>query len=255
MNQKPRSIPFPGAPPQRLGGPGVIPPGAHPGMMPPPGQMPMPSGVPDNRINIIRAQMNPIPQGDEGLKLLRALSGCPLASYAEDLNKLVGEILSTKVEDEEELLNKVGVAIASVLRGDHACADNVEIRTAGIISEDDDLAAVSTKLKAAEKKVEKLQEELDTAIQEMQSLTKERWNTAVKKYGLNPEERLYQLDEDADKINMVSVDCDNCSTMKKVDNCKKDIAALLLRQPSIQKKREADNDDAGKDRGDSNGNP
>jgi hypothetical protein len=223
-----------------------MPQGIPPGMAP---RMPqgMPQGMqqggpapgqdPQAHLRTIRKQHNPLPMGEEGIKQLRAFSQCPLPGCADDLNKLIGQILETNNVDEDKLLTVAGAAIAKVLRGDRNCQKQMTTRTACIMSEDEELHKLHDELKNAETEVERLQEELDTAVQKMQGLTVKRWETAVKKHGLNPEERHYRIHEDTAIIELIELKCPECTAVSDMDSCKRDIVALLFEQ-----KKENDND-------------
>jgi len=229
-------------------------------MMPPqmpfgemPQRPPMPPGE-QPPADKSRARYNPLPMGPQGLKILRGLSDCELSVEGGRLGELVDKLLAMPEEDlDDEVFELVGKATARSMRADTLCSRHLAVRTAAIFEEDDELQKVNAELKEANDTVQRLQVEITEALRRVGELTAERWGLSVEKFGLNPDQRSYRINEEKGVVEQVDFRCNECKARTIVRKTRQEIAERLLRIEG--KKREDSNDGTGEAGEDSGSEP
>ena len=213
-----------------------MPPGMRPmGMMPPPQREN--KAAPPNK-----AKHNPLPPGPHGLRIMQGFAKCQVLEDSDLLNRLIEQLLDLE-DDEEftEITEEAGKAIAVILKSDRSCDKHVKARLAVRFEDDDELLAAHTGLKDAERDVERLQQETAEAIHRMKSLENQRWDLAIKKFGLNPETYFYEIDEEEGTITQKDLDCNSCKGRTIVRKTRQHIAQQVL-DIGKRKAEEAKND-------------
>jgi hypothetical protein len=217
--------------------PGVV--AVPEGMTPPPGavhtglSMPM-GGAPQQPIAVSRATHNPLPAGEEGLKILRALSECPIPEESKKLNELLQLCIKAETDSDtiEQTLTK-GLVVA--LRANKYCKNQTKTRTVCIFDEDEKLKELHTTLHATEKKLETLQNEMRECINTVSKTIDERWKVAVKNYGLNPDKWSYRIDEEKGLIEQVDLQCLECKGISQIRKSRQETAEMLMKLDTDKK--------------------
>lgn len=157
-----------------------------------------------------KASKNPIPEGDDGLRVLREFSECDIPAESKNLNSRVQTLLNIKGDHQVAEL-ALGQGIFAGLRMAQHCADNLHVRTAVNFMSDEKLKSLTEQIKEAEVKGIALQTEMRELMESTQKILTERWNYAVKEFGLNTETKFYRIDEDKNLIEEVELRCDACT--------------------------------------------
>lgn len=210
---------------------GKVPPGAVPaGVSMGPGRTSSPQETAANRL-----ANNPIPSGDEGRKILRAFSDCPIPEESKRLNELMQMCIGHQgpADKIEEIMAK-GLVVA--LRANKYCRDLEKTRTVCIFSEDEELSKINEDIKATETKLENIQKELKEEAMKLSSLLDNRWKKSVSKYGLNPEKWSYRIDEEKGLIEQVDLNCPDCKGSTTIRKVRQETTELLMELDSKQEK-------------------
>lgn len=231
MSRGPMPPGFPGMPPnmnpqmmQQLaarmrqgGGRPGMPPGMPPGMMP--GQQ-----APN------KEQHNPLPEGRSALQILKAYSGCVMPREAATLNTLLTKAQETALTParEKELYDSMAQAITLIFRSDHECEKQLATRTAGFFNEEPELKDLSDKLDTLDKELTELKATFDSKQAELNRLAQERWEKAIKLFGLNIQERFYRIDDEKRIIQQLDLRCENCNGVKLLRDARQELARVLL---------------------------
>lgn len=179
-----------------------------------------------------RSRFNPLPPGPQGNKILRGLVGCELADDAKRLEELMTKVMEMPPteEGEDDLIEALALAIARSFRAEKTCIQHLSTRTAAIFEEDEDLNKTHHKLHEVQKEIDSINTKLGEKIRELHELTAKRWGTAVEKFGLNPADRSYQIDEKEGKIEQIDLKCNECKGRTIVRKTRQEIAEKLMRQ-------------------------
>lgn len=207
---------------QRGGRPGM-PQGMPPGMMP--GMMP---GGPPQAAN--KEQYNPLPDGKGAMQILKAHAGCVMPREAASLNALLSksqEIILAPGR-EKELYEAMAKAITLIFRSDHECERQLATRTAGLFNEEPELKELSDKIIALDAELTEMKRVFDEKRDELNKLAEKRWESSVKLFGLNIQERFYRIDEEARKIEQLDLRCDSCNGVQMLREARQDLARILL---------------------------
>lgn len=163
-----------------------------------------------------KASVNPIAEGDDGLRTLREHAECDIPAASKKLNEHVQLLLNTEGEHPTVEL-ALGQGIFTGLRMAQHCKTHVHARTAVNFKSDEKLTEMTEQIKEAEIKGIALQEEMKMLMVSTQKLLSERWNYSVKAFGLNIETNFYRIDEDKDIIEELELRCDNCTAGKDIN--------------------------------------
>lgn len=211
--------------------PGVV--AVRDGQAPPKGAVPMgisanvpagmsPGGAPT------KLQHNPIPDGPEGLKILRSFSSCPIPQESAKLNQLLQAVLQNDLLDEEKTDAALSKGLIAGLKANKYCASNKKTRTVCMFDQDDELLSLHSQIKEEENTLDRLNKETEECVRRANDLLRQRWEKAVKTYGLNPEKYLYYIDEEKGLIEQVDLDCDQCRGASRIVDARKDVTSLLM---------------------------
>jgi len=212
--------------------------------VPVPNQVPMIGGQrQQTQLGAARAQNNPVPSGDEGLAVLRGLSECPIPAESQKLNNLLSVLIKEKVEDDkiEQVMAK---GLIAALRANVYCNNHLKARTACIFAEDDKLKKMHEDFLELEKATLELNAKLEENKRKVVQVLQERWNYAVKTYGLDVEKFSYRIDEEKGIIEQVDMQCLECKGSTRIRKARQETAELVMRLD--QKKKEKNNDGGGK---------
>lgn len=199
-----------------------------PGMMPAMGGMPgMPGAAPQTPS---KERYNPLPEGKGAMQVLKAHSGCQMPREAAQLNAMLQKSQEMPVAPgrEDELYAAMSEAITLVFRSEHECEKNVSTRTAGLFNEEPELKDLSDKVDTLFKECEELEKTLKAKADEYNRLSQERWEKAVKLFGLNIQERFYRIDGEKRNIQQIDLRCDNCQSLKMLRNARQKLAGILI---------------------------
>jgi len=206
-----------------------MPQGGMPGMQ---GQLPQQPQAPG------KERFNPLPDDTKGtIKIMKAHSGCQMPREAATLNALMtkAQEVSTASSKETELDAALAEAITQVFRSDRECEKQLATRTAGLFDEDPELHLLSDKIDALYKELHDLEDTLKTKADEFNALSQQRWEKAVKAFGLNIQDRFYKIDTVGRKILQLDMKCDNCQGIKLLKEARQKLAHVLI---SIQTESE-----------------
>jgi len=159
-------------------------------------------------------RINPISKSEEGLKTLRTTKDCPIPKEAAHLNFLVQKIAQQDTETNQMLLLAEGISV--VLQADHFCHKQMKSRIAVTFDRDDVLSKHHADVKTLMEKAQQLQTDLNETAQKLNDTLRQRWEYAVKSFGLNPVKNLYYIDEEKGEIQDVTLDCLSCKGATRI---------------------------------------
>jgi hypothetical protein len=189
--------------------------------------------------------LNPLPPGPQAMKTLRASSDCPITKEAEAFKTIIPKIQTMKV-DVSELLETYGQGVATIIGADYHCTQNTHSRTVVTFSEDPTLEQLNTDLQGAIMEMQEKMGELTALKQRIETLAKARWETAVKNTGLNPEQRFYQIDEEAGTIKQLDLKCNECKGATRIRKLRQKMLDQMV-SLEFRQKEEEKNDGLRKD--------
>lgn len=205
--------------------PGMMPPGVAPiGMMPPPGAEQQQQQ--DPKAAILRSK-NPFPAGKESMKILRAISDCPITREADNFNDLTKAVVT--MEDNEELLETLGKGITTILNADNYCEKALKARTVVLFEEDDQLQKIQKEMDELDAELQTLQKEVSEKAMRMRDLLRLRWQTAVKNYALSDDARAYRINEEHGRIEQVDLHCQECKGGTKIRKIRQELNEQLFK--------------------------
>jgi hypothetical protein len=143
--------------------------------------------------------------------------------------------VSTTSPKETELDVALAEAITQVFRSDRECEKQLATRTAGLFDEDPELHLLSDKIDTLYKELHALEDTLKAKAEEFNTLSQQRWEKAVKAFGLNIQDRFYKIDTVGRKILQLDMKCDNCQGIKLLREARQKLAHVLI---SIQTENE-----------------
>lgn len=174
-------------------------------------------------------KINPLPAGPKGLQGLRSLKNCVIPEEAKHLNQLLEKALTSQAANFEEVADNLGKGLTAVMLADYHCKQHKTQRPVVRLNDDDELRELNAKIKEQGKRFGELQQEMMALSQALQADLKQRWFSAVKKYGLAPEKYTYEFDEDKGVIYLVDLDCAQCQGPKQVQDARLQLADALVR--------------------------
>jgi hypothetical protein len=218
--------------------PGVV--AVPEGMAPPPGAVntgvSMPAGRMPSQQNVTasRASHNPLPVGEEGLKILRALSECAIPEESRKLNELLQMCIKSE-SDSDEIEQTLTRGLVVALRANKYCRDQTKTRTVCIFEEDAKLKELHASIKTTEARLNELQKEMKDCIDVVTKAVNERWAIAVKNYGLSPEKWSYRIDEEKGLVEQVDLQCLECKGVTRIRKSRQETTEMLMRVDSNKK--------------------
>lgn len=216
--------------------PGVI--AVPDGQRPPPGAIPagmsaqMPPGA-QPQMPPTKSQHNPIPDGDEGLKILRGFSNCPIPQESTKLNRMLQMILQNQADDDsaDEILAK---GLTAAMKANRYCTQNRKSRTVCIFAEDEKLLELHKQITEEQSNLERLNKELEDCVKRGNAILSDRWKRAIETYGLNPDKYLYHIDEEKGIIEQVDLECDKCKGITIIQQARKEVTEKLMQaKPAV----------------------
>lgn len=168
-----------------------------------------------------KAAQNPLPEGDEGIEILRKMSECNLPKEAQKLHALLTQVLKFNTDDmAPEIVEDTDKALADGIMigitGNRHCRKNLHVRTVVTFDKHEELGNIHAKFLAKEKEVLELKKQFEEKRQEVLNLLQQRWNKAVKQCGLDPVNRFYRINEDSGTIEEIQLRCDECLGARKI---------------------------------------
>lgn len=210
--------------------PGVV--AVRDGQTPPPGAVPMgiSTQVPPGgqQAPQTKAAHNPIPDGDEGLKILRAFSSCTIPQEAAKLNRMLQMILQnpdTGDDTADEILTK---GLIAAMKANRYCAQNKKARTVCIFSEDPILKELHDKVNAEQANLDRINQEMTDCVTRGNEALTARWKKAVDTYGLNPDKYMYYVNEEKGIIEQVDLKCDECKGVGVIQTAREEATKKLM---------------------------
>lgn len=236
----------PGIPPdleqqirQRMAAGAPLPPGvvAVPqGTQPPPGAVPTGIVAPAPGRPLQAAQMpgarpqainNPLPEGDQGIEILRNMSDCPIPAESKKLNELIKKLVTTTPEDDDIVEKTLSKGLTVVIRANRYCTQQIKTRTVCIFEEDEVLAQDHKQLNELTEELDELHKKLQDCVARGQKVLQHRWNYAVKTYGLAPDKFSYRVDEEKGIIEQIELRCQECKGATTIKKARQETAAAL----------------------------
>jgi hypothetical protein len=185
-----------------------------------------------------RERSNPLPEGDEGLRALRAFSACQIPAEAEKVNGLLQQCMALKTlsEKTEEALGK---SVVTILRANRHCEENLQERVVCVFEKDAELSALNTQLQSEYATLTRLQHEIEECGARGEELEKRRWEMTVKTHGLNPEKYSYRINEETGTVYQVDLECTKCKGPEALRNMRQELATALVEPGVAPAKKEA----------------
>jgi len=178
-----------------------------------------------------KSQLNPVAEGMDGIKTMRAASECNLKEETEKLNRQLQPLLLKGI-DNEDVDAALGKGLVTGLKMNTHCRTHLKKRTVVTFEDDDELRNLTQEIKKSEKRALELQKQLQDEVNKVGPLLEERWNYSVKHYGLDPEKNFYCILDDDGIIEEVELQCHHCKagetiaaateTLKKHNNPKEE---------------------------------
>lgn len=203
------------------------------GQQPPPGAVPIPMG-PNGAAapQPSRLQANPIPDGPEGLKIVRNFASCAIAEEAPKLHKLLnamaGVIGDPETSDGQTIDAIISKGLTAAVRANNYCAQNKQARTVVNFQDDEELNNIHTEIQKEQETMDRLNLELQECVDRGNKLLQERWDKSVSKYGLNPEKYFYHIDEEARRIELVDLDCTVCKGATIIRKARQEATEIMM---------------------------
>jgi len=214
------SVPAGQAPP-----PGVIPTGITAQAMP--GAMHEPGVGHDQRAQA-RLQQNPLPEGPEGMQILRSLSDCPIPAEAQKLQAQMKVLISSESTDDELIERTLMKGLVTSLRADRYCQKQLRTRTVCIFDQDEKLQKLHEDVNRETELLEELQQQIRQCTERGKQALLDRWNYAVKTYGLAPERFAYRINEEDGTIELLELKCESCKGATNIRKARQETAELVL---------------------------
>lgn len=198
-----------------------------------------------------RQQQNPLPEGDAGIQILRTLTDCPIPAESKKLQDLMKAImLSEDIEDtlaEETLLKGLVISI----RSNRYCKKQLRKRTVCLFDQDEKLLELHNTIKEQTERAARLKEEMADCTAKAQAALNQRWEHAVKTYGLAPEKFSYQINEEEGIIELLELRCEECRGATSIRKTRQETTKLVFER----QKQGGKKDDNGGKRTEDNGTP
>lgn len=216
--------------------PGVV--AVPSGQAPPPGAVPtgmvaqMAGGQPPQQTPT-KQQHNPLPDGDEGLKILRGFANCPIPGESNKLNKMLQMVLQTHGTEDEAVDDVLARGLTAAMKANRYCSQNKKTRTVCIFAEDEKLADLHQKLKTESDNLDRLNKEMEECVKRGNTLLQERWQKAVDTYGLSPEKYFYHIDEEKGIVEQVDLACDSCKGVTIIKKARQDVTDILMKPKTV----------------------
>jgi hypothetical protein len=214
--------------------PGVV--AIQPGQRPPPGSIPtgvsVPltgGGHPQSQLPPTKAQNNPIPDGEDGLKILRNFANCPIPGESAKLNQLLQiSLKNPNGLDDGVIDTALARGLTAAMRANRYCTKNQKSRIVCMFAENEQLKILHQKIKEEQDTLDRLNREMTECVKRGNAVLNERWKRSVDTYGLNPDKYFYRIDEEKGMIEQVSLDCSICKGAEYVSQARKDVSASLM---------------------------
>ena len=162
---------------------------------------------PEARPIIDRTKLNPLSPTKEGTAILQQLHNCPMATLTKQLDSALRQALEQKDLPEADRLS---LGTKACITADIHCNQNLDIRTAVRLVDDEELSAMTQQLEAIALEATSLQSQLQNLEQTYNHLEHERFQKAAVKYGLNLKERSYRINETDSTIELIAPKCSEC---------------------------------------------
>lgn len=185
-----------------------------------------------------RETMNPIPSGPQGLQILRQMSECNIPKESQTISEMLKTLaIETNHDDQEEIEKVIASGLATAVRANYYCNENLKTRVAVQFSTDDKLKVMNEELNVLDAEREQLQTRLQEVVNRAQGLLKERWAIAVKSYGLAPDKFYYWINEKDGTIEEVELKCHECKGATKIRKARQEVGELIdrLRTTAVKK--------------------
>jgi mRNA-degrading endonuclease YafQ of YafQ-DinJ toxin-antitoxin module len=127
----------------------------------------------------------------------------------------------------DETLNTLAQGIAIIMQADRFCDQQVKNRVVLKFADDTELNELTRAIMTLGEETKKMDEQLQTKLHELRGMLKARWDLSVKKFGLNPVERIYTVDEGREEINLVELECVGCKGATKIRKVRQDVTAAV----------------------------
>jgi len=216
--------------------PGAVPTGITAPMMPGAAHPPI---TPQAQRAMSRAQENPLPEGDAGLQVLRGLSDCPIPAESGKLQGMMKTLLASEDIDNEAVEKTLVKGIVTSLRANRYCRQQKRTRTVCIFEQDPKLQKLHELIQQKTKEMDELNKQMQECLEAGQKALQDRWNYAVKTYGLAPEKFSYFINEDDGTIELVELKCAECKGATSIRKARQETTELVMRmEPAGGKKND-----------------
>lgn len=178
-------------------------------------------------INMERVKNNPLPEGEEGLTLLRTFHECSIPKLTNELQEHINTAMTKKLVNEKSADRILEVGTKAFLGARRACLNKLNKRIICSFDKDEELSSIHNQIKQLDARAEELNKELHCMLEEASKLLDKRWITVVDKYGLNPKKYSYEIDEKQGCINELTLDCETCQSKQVMTSAIKEANNIL----------------------------
>jgi hypothetical protein len=167
------------------------------------------------QLKAYRLHNNPLPDNGDRYLVLRNTACCPAPEVMKESSALFQNLADRDLTPHESLsyVDLIGQQATQAATLDRTCKTRTQKRVVCTFSKDEHLNDVHSKIAGIDKEVEKLVEKINLLRTEAETLLEDRWNYAVKQYGLDPEKNCYYINEADGTIELYSLDCSQCTEL------------------------------------------
>ena len=182
---------------------------------------------------------NPIATDENGFTLMRNTHECPIPNESTILQQQLqlATALSSAVTEECADLTAKGLSVRILTNG--YCRDNLKNRVACTFESDEKLREYHQEILDLTSEMETLQKTMQDVHKRAKAAIDNRWQTAVKLYGLNPAKNFYAVDEKEGSIHQLHLDCDGCKGKTRIRKTRQS-AGDYVKQLQAAKRAEAE---------------
>jgi hypothetical protein len=152
---------------------------------------------------------NPMIPDKDGITLMRNTAKCPLPNETNVLQQHI-QLLTNIQKMDDEVVPIIAKGLAVYMMVNTFCHANLKERIAVEFASDAKLTALHQEIKDRSAEMDELNRKAAACSKAAEKAINERWNHAVKEYGLNPAKNFYALNEDTGQIMHLQLDCPSC---------------------------------------------
>lgn len=173
-----------------------------------------------------RKQLNPLPDQQASVKVLRACTDCPVTADAQQIQSIASKV--AELDNVSELAPLLAESFSGLILWDNHCRENLTKRKVLNLKEDEEITAITASLQSAGEDLDRLHKEFTEKQEKLQRTIKDRWDKIVSKYGLNPDDYSYSINEDSGDVYMLDLKCPECKFATTMRKHRQDLNAAIV---------------------------